>query len=227
MSLEQSADVPRPSRWRVHGRPSPALWFAIVVIVPVTSLLFRLRYRHGDRIPRQGPVLLVANHVSLLDPLACARMAWDNGRVPHFLAKQSLFRGWVGAILRSAAQISVARHSADAQEALAAARAALAAGAPVLASDLGAFRAVLRPDGAGRGGEVGVTFPTGDAGALAAALAALLDDPGRRAALRVAGRARAAEFDWPVVAAAELRVYRAAIAADPLRVPARSPAGSR
>jgi phosphatidylinositol alpha-mannosyltransferase len=104
---------------------------------------------------------------------------------------------------------------------------ALAAGAPVLASDLGAFRAVLRPDGAGRGGEVGVTFPTGDAGALAAALAALLDDPGRRAALRVAGRARAAEFDWPVVAAAVLRVYRAAIAADPRRVPARSPAGSR
>lgn len=132
VSLEQSADVPRPSRWRVHGRPSPALWFAVVVIVPVTSLLFRLRYRHGERIPRQGPVLLVANHVSLLDPLACARMAWDNGRVPHFLAKQSLFRGWVGAILRSAAQIPVARHSADAHEALAAARAALAAGALVV-----------------------------------------------------------------------------------------------
>jgi 1-acyl-sn-glycerol-3-phosphate acyltransferase len=132
VSLEQSADVPRPSRWRVHGRPSPALWFAVVVIVPVTSLLFRLRYRHGERIPRTGPVLLVANHVSLLDPLACARMAWDNGRVPHFLAKQSLFRGWVGAILRSAAQIPVARYSADAHEALAAARASLAAGALVV-----------------------------------------------------------------------------------------------
>jgi phosphatidylinositol alpha-mannosyltransferase len=104
---------------------------------------------------------------------------------------------------------------------------ALAAGAPVLASDLGAFRAVLRPGGADPGGEVGVTFPTGDARALAAALAALLDDPGRRAALRVAGQARAAEFDWPVVAAAVLRVYRAAIAADPRRVPGRTPAGSR
>ena len=37
----------------------------------------------------------------------------------------------------------------------------------------------------GRAG--GVLFPTGDAGALAAALAALLDDPQRRAALGVAG----------------------------------------
>ena len=108
---------------------------------------------------------------------------------------------------------------------------ALAAGAPVVASDLGAFRAVLRPagaadgdgdsgvDAAGRDGEVGVLFPTGDAPALAAALAALLDDPARRAALRVAGQARAADFDWPVVASAVLRVYRAAIAADPRRVP--------
>ena len=102
---------------------------------------------------------------------------------------------------------------------------ALAAGAPVVASDLEAFRAVLRPDAgsdgeAGEGTEVGVVFPTGDAAALAAALAALLDDPARRAALRVAGRARAAGFDWPVVASAVLRVYRAAIAADPRRVPA-------
>ncbi len=132
MTQEQSAEGARPSRWRVHGRPSPALWFAIVVIVPITSLLFRLRYRHGERIPRRGPVLLVANHVSLLDPLACARMAWDNGRVPHFLAKQSLFKGWVGVILRSAAQIPVARFSADAHEALRAARTALEDGALVV-----------------------------------------------------------------------------------------------
>lgn len=86
---------------------------------------------------------------------------------------------------------------------------AMAAGAPVLASDLGAFAAVL--DGSG------VTFPAGDAAALAAALGALLDDPARRRALAVAGRRRAADFDWPVVAASVVRVYRAAAAADPRR----------
>lgn len=84
---------------------------------------------------------------------------------------------------------------------------AMAAGAPVLAADLAAFRAVLGP--------AGVLFPAGDAAALAASLAALLDDAPRRAALTAAGRERVAGYDWPVVAADVLRVYRAARAADP------------
>lgn len=88
---------------------------------------------------------------------------------------------------------------------------ALAAGAPVLASDLDAFRAVLGDPPAG------VLFRAGDPAALAAALGALLDDPARRAVLSLAGRARAAEFDWSLVAADVERVYRAAVAADPRR----------
>jgi phosphatidylinositol alpha-mannosyltransferase len=59
---------------------------------------------------------------------------------------------------------------------------------------------------------------TGDAPAWSAAIAALLDDPPRRDALRSAGRERVAAFDWSVVAAAVLRVYEAAVAADPRRV---------
>jgi 1-acyl-sn-glycerol-3-phosphate acyltransferase len=98
---------------------------AIVVVYPVASLMFRLRYRHGERIPARGPVLLVANHVSILDPLACARLVFDNGRLPHFLAKQSVFKGVAGTLLRSAGQIPVARYSADAHEALDAAKADL------------------------------------------------------------------------------------------------------
>ncbi|GAA2568265.1 glycosyltransferase family 4 protein [Pseudonocardia hydrocarbonoxydans] len=84
---------------------------------------------------------------------------------------------------------------------------AMAAGAPVLAADLDAFRAVLGPAGA--------LFPAGDAPALARSLAALLDDAPRRAALAAAGRERAAAFDWSVVAADVVRVYRAALAAAP------------
>jgi phosphatidylinositol alpha-mannosyltransferase len=90
---------------------------------------------------------------------------------------------------------------------------AMAAGAPVVASDLESFRRVLgEPDPAG------VLVPTGDAAALAAALRGLLADPDRRALLSAAGRMRAADFDWPVVAAQVLQVYQAAVAADPRQV---------
>ncbi|WP_028927723.1 glycosyltransferase family 4 protein [Pseudonocardia acaciae] len=96
---------------------------------------------------------------------------------------------------------------------------AMAAGAAVVASDLDAFRRVLDD---GRAGEL---VPTGDPVALAAALRALLDDDTRRAGLAAAGAERAARWDWPLVAAAVLRVYEAAIAADPRRPVARRPEG--
>ncbi|TFV64423.1 UNVERIFIED_ORG: 1-acyl-sn-glycerol-3-phosphate acyltransferase [Bacillus sp. AZ43] len=118
----------RQARWRTRGRLSYGMVAAIVVIYPVASVMFRLRYRHGERMPATGPVLVVANHISVLDPLACARMVFDLGRLPHFLAKQSVFKGFAGTLLRSAGQIPVARFSADAHEALAAAKADLDAG---------------------------------------------------------------------------------------------------
>lgn len=91
---------------------------------------------------------------------------------------------------------------------------AMAAGTPVLASDLEAFRRVLDD---GRAGEL---VPAGDSAALGAGLAALLDDEPRRAELAAAGRAAVAVYDWEQVAAAVLRVYQAAVDADPRRVSA-------
>ena len=78
---------------------------------------------------------------------------------------------------------------------------ALAAGAPVLASDLDAFRRVLDD------GRVGVLFPTGDVAALAAALTDLLADDGRRAALREAGSRWVRRYDWETVANDLVAVY--------------------
>jgi phosphatidylinositol alpha-mannosyltransferase len=75
---------------------------------------------------------------------------------------------------------------------------AMAAGVPVLASDLDAFRRVLD------GGRAGELVPPGDPVALA-----------------VAGRERAGRYAWPVVAASVLQVYEAAIAADPRRLVVR------
>jgi phosphatidylinositol alpha-mannosyltransferase len=80
---------------------------------------------------------------------------------------------------------------------------AMASGAPIVASDLDAFRQVLR------GGEAGELFPMGDAAALAAATGRLLDDPARRASLAAAASVAVREFDWSVVARDVLRVYQA------------------
>ena len=118
----------RPPKWRTRGRLTYGMVAGIAVVHPVASLMFRLRYRHAERLPATGPVLLVANHVSILDPLACARLVFDAGRLPHFLAKESVFRGYVGTLLRSAGQIPVARFSDAAHEALDAAQADLRAG---------------------------------------------------------------------------------------------------
>jgi phosphatidyl-myo-inositol alpha-mannosyltransferase len=86
---------------------------------------------------------------------------------------------------------------------------AMAAGTAVVASDLDAFRRVLD------GGRAGELFENGDAGDLTRAVAGLLDDPGRRAALVQRANAVVAMYDWPTVAERVLEVYASAIEATP------------
>ncbi|WP_034091214.1 glycosyltransferase family 4 protein [Streptacidiphilus albus] len=78
---------------------------------------------------------------------------------------------------------------------------AMSAGAPVLASDLDAFRQVLD------GGAAGELFPVEDADALAGAALRLLGDPGRLAELSDAGSIHVRRFDWETVGADILSVY--------------------
>ena len=78
---------------------------------------------------------------------------------------------------------------------------ALAAGAPIVASDLDAFARVLE-DGA-----AGVLVRRGDPRALAETLCALLADPARRAELAAGGARAAAVYDWDVLARRILAVY--------------------
>jgi phosphatidyl-myo-inositol alpha-mannosyltransferase len=82
---------------------------------------------------------------------------------------------------------------------------ALAAGAPIVASDLDAFARVLE-DGA-----AGVLVRRGDAAALAAALCELLGDRDRRARLSAHGAEVAAAYDWSVVARRVLEVYETVV----------------
>lgn len=81
---------------------------------------------------------------------------------------------------------------------------AMACGAPVLTTRLLALPEV--------GGDA-VAYTEPDPGSIATALRALLDDPARRARLRDAARARAAQFDWRACARAHLASYAAAAGA--------------
>jgi len=83
---------------------------------------------------------------------------------------------------------------------------AMAAGRAVVASDIAGYRSVIQP------GVNGVVSPPGDVKALAATLAALVEDPERRAALAQRGRARALEFAWPRVTDRIEAVYRDVLA---------------
>ncbi|HSV67933.1 MAG TPA: glycosyltransferase family 4 protein [Mycobacteriales bacterium] len=97
---------------------------------------------------------------------------------------------------------------------------AMAAGAPIVASDLDAFRRVL--DGAG------VLFRTGDSAGLARALALVLDGVDRRVTLARAGAEVVCGYDWPVVARQVVRVYETVAAAEPGQVTddSAAPAGA-
>ena len=85
---------------------------------------------------------------------------------------------------------------------------ALAAGAPIVASDLDAFARVLEH------GEAGVLVRRGDPTALAGALCELLADPARRAELSARGSEVAAGYDWDVLARRILAVYETVVLPD-------------
>ena len=78
---------------------------------------------------------------------------------------------------------------------------AMAAGTPVIASDVPGYRAVLS-DGAD-----GLLVPPRDVAALAAAILRLLDDAGLQTTLRTRGLARAQTFDVAVIGRQMLDLY--------------------
>lgn len=78
---------------------------------------------------------------------------------------------------------------------------AMAAGAPVIASDLDAFARVLD------GGRCGTLFPVGDAAALEDAVVRVLGDAEERARLVEAGARRVMAYDWRTVAGDLIDVY--------------------
>jgi 1-acyl-sn-glycerol-3-phosphate acyltransferase len=105
----------------VQRREKGGFWFnfAAAVVYPLGWLLGRTRLEGRQHIPPTGGALVVANHVSHLDPLYSGLLVHTARRVPRFLAKHSLWRVPVlGQVLSGSEQIPVYRDSADAQQSL-------------------------------------------------------------------------------------------------------------
>ena len=116
-----------------RGRPlgSNLIWkIGALFVIPVLRLATKPVWLGAKNIPATGPVIVISNHISYLDPLLFAHFLYRSGRAVRFLGKASLFRvpllGWV---LRQTGQVPVEREvEGGAVMALSHAAAALRAG---------------------------------------------------------------------------------------------------
>lgn len=129
-----------PERWR-----GPEPWFDRIALAVrlVVWLLTDVHVLHPERLPRTGPAVLAANHVSKLDPLVLGVVVYRlRGRVRFIVVEGLLNVPIVGRLLRATRMIPVQRGAGSAQMAAEAAG-ALSAGQAVVIYPEGT---IPRPD---------------------------------------------------------------------------------
>lgn len=123
---------------RVKEKGNAWIKLCEIALFPLTRLLGRRRYVGSYRIPETGAALIVANHISHIDPIFDVVFVRKTGRLPHVLAKASLWKiPVIGRVLTGTGQIPVERGGGAGQKALAPATDVLDAGGVV----------VIYPDG--------------------------------------------------------------------------------
>lgn len=88
------------------------LWraFAQFVTVGLVTIFYRLRSYGKENVPKTGPVLILCNHQSFLDPMFS--QSWVH-RPFSFVARESLYRGFFGRLIRSLYAIPIRQGQAD------------------------------------------------------------------------------------------------------------------
>ena len=148
----------------VNRAPAEPLFRRLALVVgPILRVTTKQDWRGGGKLPRTGPVIVVANHISNFDPVALGHFLIWHGRWPRALAKSELWHiPVVGWLARSLAQIPVERKTVRARESLTAAAEALAKGECVVIYPEGTITA--DPDGwpmTGRPGAARLALQTG------------------------------------------------------------------
>lgn len=111
------------------ARPRPAYRILALLLRPALRVVTRRTWRGAEHLPRSGGFIVVANHMTNLDPVLVGHYLYDHGVEPRFLTKSELFSvPVVGAALRATGQIPVHRGTDRARDALGAAEEALLAG---------------------------------------------------------------------------------------------------
>lgn len=133
------------ARVRHRGVNPLVYWPVRAVLYPFFLTYFRLRWKGARHIPKDGPVIIAANHRSFLDPFVISAMVW---RPLYFVAKKELFernrlQTWV---LNSLGAFPVDRGNSDA-DAMGSARHILERGDAVVIFPEGTR---IRPGGLGR-----------------------------------------------------------------------------
>ena len=160
------ADPQRTNRHlrRVNTEPGePVLKFMIRVLNVLLGPITHRDWRGQQNLPQSGGIVVVANHISNVDPLVLAQYLAYSGRWPHYLAKASLFSiPVVGRIIRAMGQIPVHRDSGAARQAVRFADEAIEQGKAVVIYPEGTI--TFDPDlwpMEGRSGAVRIALKTG------------------------------------------------------------------
>ena len=118
---------------KVQRENSFAFVLVAIVIAPILRLMFTIKTSGKENLP-EGGYILVGNHLSYLDPFSFAYSVYLHmKRVPHYLAKESIFRiPIIGKLLPKVGQIPVYRGGKSNEEPLRAAKEFLKAGQVVV-----------------------------------------------------------------------------------------------
>jgi 1-acyl-sn-glycerol-3-phosphate acyltransferase len=99
-----------------------AFGICVAIVEPLARLLTKRRWIDSTKIPATGGCVIVANHVSHVDPFTFAHFVYGHGRVVRFLAKAEVLElPVVGRLVRSTGQIPVYRLTTEASQAFSAA----------------------------------------------------------------------------------------------------------